>query len=104
MFSSYITFRRWNVDNGDDAIALKANSTNILVEDCVFRRGQGMALGSIGQFPGHYETIENVLVRNLTLIGTKYAGYVKTWTGVQKGVPPNGGGGGTGMIRNISTI
>jgi len=35
-------------------------------------------------------------------VGTKYAGYVKTWTGVQKGYPPNGGGGGLGVIRNIT--
>jgi galacturan 1,4-alpha-galacturonidase len=102
MFSSFITFRRWIIDNGDDGIALKANSTNIVIEDSTFMRGQGLALGSIGQYPGKYETLENVLVRNLTLVGTKYAGYVKTWTGVQKGYPPNGGGGGLGMIRNIS--
>jgi galacturan 1,4-alpha-galacturonidase len=102
LFSNNITFRGWDISNSDDAIALKANSTNILIEDCVFRRGQGLALGSIGQYPGVYETIENVVARNLTLIGTKYAGYVKTWTGVQKGYPPNGGGGGIGVIRNIS--
>lgn len=104
MFSSHITFRRWHIDNGDDGIALKANSTDILIEDSVFRRGQGLALGSIGQYPGKWETIENIMVRNLTLIGTRYAGYVKTWTGLQKGYPPNGGGGGIGMIRNISKI
>jgi len=28
-------------------------------------------------------------------------GYIKTWTGVQQGFPPNGGGGGTGFVRDI---
>ena len=96
LFSDSITFRGWTVDNGDDAIALKANSTNILVEDCVFYTGQGFALGSIGQYLGVYEVIENVIVRNVTLLGTAYGAYFKTWTGVQVDFPPNGGGGGLG--------
>jgi galacturan 1,4-alpha-galacturonidase len=28
----------------------------------------------------------------------------KTWTGVPQGVPPNGGGGGLGFAKNISTL
>jgi hypothetical protein len=95
MFVDGITFRRWTVVNGDDGIALKANSSNVLVEDCAFY-GLGFALGSIGQYKGKYEHIENVVVRNLRYYGTQWPVYVKTWTGVVKGVPPNGGGGGLG--------
>ncbi|KAI0147042.1 pectin lyase fold/virulence factor [Xylariaceae sp. FL1272] len=102
LFSNNVIMRRWHVDNGDDAISLKANSTNVIVEDCVFETGQGFALGSIGQYPGEFETIENVTVRNITGSGTKYAAYVKTWTGDQVDYPPNGGGGGLGFIRNIT--
>ncbi|KAK1147164.1 hypothetical protein N8T08_001903 [Aspergillus melleus] len=80
MFSDSITFRRWTVQNGDDCIAAKANSTNILIEDTVFHKGQGVAIGSIGQYMGRFETVENV---------------TNDW-------PPNGGGGGIGYIRNIS--
>ncbi|KAH9831047.1 glycoside hydrolase family 28 protein [Teratosphaeria destructans] len=79
LYSDDITFRRWTVHNGDDAISTKANSTNILIEDCTFYRGLGLAFGSIGQYPGVYERIENVTARNITGIGTKYAGYIKTW-------------------------
>lgn len=96
LYSNNITMRRWSVDNGDDAIALKGNSTNVLIEDCVFRTGQGFALGSIGQYEDRVEVIENVVVRNVTNIETKYAAYVKTWTGERSGYPPNGGGGGNG--------
>ncbi|KAI1266484.1 polygalacturonase [Xylariaceae sp. FL1019] len=101
-FSDDLTFRRWLVDNGDDAISLKANSTNVLIEDSVFLTGQGFALGSIGQYPGEFETIENVTVRNITVSKTKYAAYIKTWTGEQVDYPPNGGGGGLGYIKNIT--
>jgi hypothetical protein len=37
-----------------------------------------------------------VLTRNCSFIGTRFVGYIKTWTGVQQGFPPNGGGGGIG--------
>lgn len=101
MFSKDITFRRWTIDNGDDAISVKSNSTNVVVEDSVFYRGQGIAVGSIGQYPGEFAIIDGFYVRNVTLIRTNYAGYIKTWTGVQLGVPPNGGGGGLGYASNI---
>lgn len=50
IYADNITFRNWVVDNGDDSIALKANSTNILIEDCEFHTGLGLAIGSIGQY------------------------------------------------------
>ncbi|KAK8044746.1 pectin lyase-like protein [Apiospora rasikravindrae] len=68
VYANNITFRRWVVDNGDDSIALKANSTNILIEDCRFHTGLGVAIGSIGQYPGAYETIENVTARNIQIL------------------------------------
>ncbi|WQF87062.1 Putative glycoside hydrolase, family 28, pectin lyase/virulence factor [Colletotrichum destructivum] len=101
MYSDNITFRRWVVVNGDDAIAVKANSSNIHVYDSEFFGSTGIAMGSIGQFAGQFEYIENVFARNVTLHDTLRACYFKTWTGVQIGYPPNGGGGGTGYARNI---
>lgn len=59
-------------------------------------------LSHSGQYLGVYEYIENVVARNITCIGTRYAGYIKTWTGIQQSYPPNGGGGGIGVVRNIS--
>lgn len=96
MFSDSITFRRWEIDNGDDCIAFKANSTNMLVEDSILHGGNGIAVGSIGQYSGRFETVENIVVRNLTMHGSKFATRIKTWTGEQNEWPPNGGGGGLG--------
>ncbi|KAJ7193822.1 pectin lyase-like protein, partial [Mycena pura] len=95
--SHHINFRRWEVHNGDDSIAMKRNSSDILIEDSAFYTGTGVAIGSTGQFPGQFEVIERVLTRNCSFIGTTFVGYIKTWTGVEKGFPPNGGGGGTGV-------
>lgn len=98
VYADNITFNRWDVDNGDDAISPKANSTNILIENSVFRRGSGIAVGSIGQFESVWERIENVTVRECRFESTLHALYVKTWMGERRGWPPNGGGGGLGCM------
>ncbi|KAJ7484383.1 glycoside hydrolase family 28 protein [Mycena latifolia] len=98
--SHHINFLRWEVHNGDDSIAMKRNSSDILIEDSIFYTGLGVAIGSIGQYPGEFEFVERVLTRNCSFIGTGMVGYIKTWTGVEQGFPPNGGGGGTGSWTN----
>lgn len=102
IYARNITFLRWDVDNGDDGIAAKANSSEIYIYDSIFRRGQGLAIGSIGQFPGVFEFVENVYARNISFSKTRWAMYIKTWTGVEQGFPPNGGGGGLGFAKNIN--
>lgn len=101
MFSDNITLRRWEIENGDDSIAAKANSTNILIEDCIFRDGQGVAIGSIGQYADRFEIVENVMARNIKQYGSNYVARIKTWTGEQNEWPPNGGGGGIGCMLSI---
>ncbi|KAF2164183.1 glycoside hydrolase family 28 protein [Zasmidium cellare ATCC 36951] len=102
VYADNITFRGWTVDNGDDSISTKANSTNILIEDCDFYTGLGVAIGSIGQYDGAYEIVENVTARNITINDMRYGAYFKTWTGVSSGYPPNGGGGGLGYAANVT--
>ncbi|KAH0489775.1 hypothetical protein TgHK011_001273 [Trichoderma gracile] len=102
IFSDSITFRRWTVSNGDDAIALKMNSSNIAVYDSYFENGQGIAIGSMGQYNGRYEYLENFYAKNITLKNTAHVSYLKTWAGISRGYPPNGGGGGYGVARNIT--
>jgi galacturan 1,4-alpha-galacturonidase len=83
IYCDNITFRRWSVTNGDDSISVKANSTNIIVEDSEFYSGLGLSFGSIGQYDGVFEFIENVTARNIRCFNTQHASYVKTWTGQQ---------------------
>ncbi|KAJ0156230.1 Alpha-L-rhamnosidase rgxB, partial [Colletotrichum tanaceti] len=88
MYSDDITFRRWVVvmaaaaANGGDAIAVRANSSNIRIRDSEFFGGTGIAVeAGVGQTAGAFEYVENVLARNVTLHGTLRALYFKTWTG-----------------------
>lgn len=96
MFSSHITFSNWIVDNGDDSISAKANSTDITISNCTFHNGLGIAIGSIGQYKGEFETVERINAKDISFLNTLHAAYFKTWTGEQVGYPPNGGGGGLG--------
>ena len=104
IFSDSITFDRWTVDNGDDCISLKANSTNILIKDSTFYRGLGVSIGSIGQYYDQFEYVENVTVTGIKSHNTRYAAYIKTWTGQQVGYPPNGGGGGVGCAYLLKVV
>lgn len=61
MYVNNVTFRNWIVDNGDDSISLKANSTNVLIENCDFYTGLGFAVGSIGQYGTVPFTLNSVL-------------------------------------------
>ncbi|KAH6695040.1 exo-rhamnogalacturonase B [Plectosphaerella plurivora] len=101
MYSDNITFSRWSVTNGDDAVALKANSTNIRLYDSEFWDSTGIAIGSMGQYKDHDEHIYNFHVKNVTMHNVIRGCYFKSWTGVQTGYPPNGGGGGTGYAGNV---
>lgn len=96
MFSDNIHFDRWHVRNGDDCIALKANSTNIQVTNSEFHDGIGIAIGSIGQYAGCTEIAADFYADNNVFHNTLHALFMKTWTGESVGYPPNGGGGGLG--------
>ncbi|ATY65544.1 exo-polygalacturonase [Cordyceps militaris] len=100
-YSRNITLRRWHIKSGDDAVALKGNSTGIRVLDSVVYGGQGLAIGSVGQYRNVFEYITHFYARNVTLFDTTYGLYLKTWGGNPKGLPPNGGGGGLGLMSDI---
>lgn len=72
-FSSNIRFNNWTVYNGDDSISMKANSTDISVTNSRFYNGLGIALGSIGQYKGAYETIERLHFENISYYNTLHA-------------------------------
>jgi polygalacturonase len=101
----------WVFHGGDDCSAPKGNSTNMVFRNmtCV---GGGIAFGSVGQYPNMPDYITNVTASNITvkqLISPKYGGatvsgaaYFKSWVGVSEGQPPQGGGGGTGRVWNVT--
>ena len=78
VYANNITFLRWIVSNGDDSISMKQNSTNIYIANCTFYKGLSFAMGSIGQYPGQINVIENVTAENIILYDTIWGARIKT--------------------------
>ena len=71
--SSHIKFNNWTVYNGDDSLSMKANSTDISITNSRFYNGLGIAIGSIGQYKGQFETVERIRVENIFYNNTLHA-------------------------------
>lgn len=52
---------------------MKANSTDISVTNSKFYNGLGIALGSIGQYKGAFETMERLHFENISYFNTLHA-------------------------------
>ncbi|KIY49723.1 pectin lyase-like protein [Fistulina hepatica ATCC 64428] len=98
------------ITNGDDCIAVKGNSTNVFVNNLTCYGGNGIAFGSLGQYWNLSDYVENVLIEDVKILrinesiqpNMEYGVYFKSWTGEIVGVPPTGGGGGTGLVTNVT--
>ncbi|ODN84612.1 hypothetical protein L202_00523 [Cryptococcus amylolentus CBS 6039] len=107
-YQSYnVTYENFVYQGGDDCIALKPNSTLINVRNVTCVGGTGIAFGSIAQYAGVKDIIEDVHMEDLKLYPSNqcpgYQGvYFKSWLGASIGTPPNGGGGGYGYCRNVT--
>ncbi|KAH8114523.1 pectin lyase-like protein [Phellopilus nigrolimitatus] len=107
--SNNVTLKNWDVTCGDDCLAIKGNSTNLLVQNITCHGGNGVAFGSLGQYVQFNDIVQNVLMEDLNIIRINssiqpnmlYGTYFKSWTGSVNGVPPTGGGGGGGFVKNV---
>lgn len=56
------------VDNGDDCFSPKSNTSHIFVQNLWCNNSHGVSMGSIGQYSGEMDYIENVYIENVTLL------------------------------------
>lgn len=50
-----------------DCVSFKPNSTNVLVQNMWCNGSHGISVGSLGQYVGEYDIVENVYVYNASL-------------------------------------
>ncbi|KAI0043763.1 glycoside hydrolase family 28 protein [Auriscalpium vulgare] len=81
------------INNGDDCVSFKPNATNILVANLRCNGSHGISVGSLGQYPGVYDIVENVLATNITMSNAQNGARIKAWAG------PNVG---SGIVKNIT--
>ncbi|KAF2103938.1 pectin lyase-like protein [Rhizodiscina lignyota] len=94
----------WTVQNGDDCIAAKGNTSELYVKNATCIGGNGMTIGSVGQYPLMPDYNENTVFEDVRVIDSGDGAYIKTWQGIAVGESSNGdaGGGGPGYVRNVT--
>ena len=101
--SSNIVLQGWNVNNGDDCIAFKPNSTEILVQNMHCNGSHGISVGSLGQYLGEVDIVENVYVYNASMFNATDGARIKVWPGSPAALSGDlQGGGGSGRVNNIT--
>ncbi|KAL1304063.1 hypothetical protein AAFC00_000498 [Neodothiora populina] len=101
--SSNIVIQNSVINNGDDCVSFKPNSTEILVQNLFCNGSHGISVGSLGQYAGETDIVENVLVYNTSMHNASDMARIKVWPGSAAALSGDlQGGGGTGRVNNIT--
>ncbi|KAI0476390.1 polygalacturonase [Xylariaceae sp. FL0804] len=101
--SSHLVIQDSRVDNTDDCFAFKPNSSDVVVQGLRCNGSHGISVGSLGQYLGEFDVVENAYVFNNTMAHASDAARIKVWPGVQSDFQPTlSGGGGSGYVRNVT--
>lgn len=69
--SSNIVIQDSVINNGDDCVSFKPNSTEIVVQNLHCNGSHGISVGSLGQYAGEVDIVENVYVSPTHLLFPK---------------------------------
>ncbi|KAJ7915524.1 glycoside hydrolase family 28 protein [Mycena leptocephala] len=86
--SDQVTIKNSIINNGDDCVSFKPNSTNIIVNNLNCNGSH-----SLGQFAGMFDIVENVTSTNIKMSNAQNGARIKAWAG------PNVG---SGIVKNIT--
>ncbi|KAL1851009.1 hypothetical protein VTK73DRAFT_9564 [Phialemonium thermophilum] len=101
--SDSVVIQNSHVDNSDDCVSFKPNSTNIVVQGMQCNGSHGISVGSLGQYPAEYDIVENVYVYNISMSNASDGARIKVWPGSDTPFQPGlSGGGGAGYVRNVT--
>ncbi|KAI9372297.1 pectin lyase fold/virulence factor [Aspergillus egyptiacus] len=101
--SQNIVIQNSVVNNGDDCVSFKPNSTNILVQNLHCNGSHGISVGSLGQYPGEVDIVENIYVYNISMYNASDMARIKVWPGTSSAMSEDlQGGGGLGAVRNVT--
>ncbi|KAI0602621.1 glycoside hydrolase family 28 protein [Biscogniauxia sp. FL1348] len=101
--SEYVVIQNSVIDNTDDCVSFKPNSTNIVVQGLFCNGSHGISVGSLGQYVEQYDIVENVYIYNNSMSNASDAARIKVWPGVRSELEPVlSGGGGSGYVKNVT--
>lgn len=101
--SSGITIQNSVINNGDDCVSFKPNSTDIVVQGLQCNGSHGISVGSLGQYAGEVDLVEDIYVYNISMANATDGARIKVWPGVPSALSGDlQGGGGLGAVRNVT--
>ncbi|CAI7568512.1 unnamed protein product [Penicillium palitans] len=101
--STNIVIQNSVINNGDDCVSFKPNVTDILVQNLHCNGSHGISVGSLGQYPGEVDIVQNVLVYNISMFNASDGARIKVWPGASAALSTDlQGGGGSGLVKNIT--
>jgi len=101
--SSDLTIMNSVINNGDDCVSFKPNSTNILVQSLSCNGSHGISVGSLGQYPGEFDIVEEIYVANISMHNASDGARIKVWPNAPSAMSGDlQGGGGSGRVRNVT--
>ncbi|GKZ37827.1 hypothetical protein AbraIFM66950_009616 [Aspergillus brasiliensis] len=90
------------INNTDDCVSFKPNSTNVLVQGLQCNGSHGISVGSLGQYADEVDIVENIYVYNVSMSNASDGARIKVWPGIQSGTDALNGGGGSGYVKNVT--
>ncbi|KAG6000334.1 hypothetical protein E4U21_005564 [Claviceps maximensis] len=101
--STNIVLQSSTVQNGDDCVSFKPNSTDIIVQNLACDGSHGISVGSLGQYMGEIDIVENVYVYNVSMKDASDGARIKVWSSSFSPFQPSlSGGGGSGYVKNVT--
>ncbi|KAL3464881.1 putative exopolygalacturonase A [Aspergillus heterothallicus] len=87
--------------NTDDCVSFKPNSTSVIVQNLSCTGSHGISVGSLGQYIGEVDLVEDIYVYNITMANAGNFARIKVWAGAEASADGLSGGG-TGAVRNVT--
>ncbi|KAI5123826.1 hypothetical protein M0805_009118 [Coniferiporia weirii] len=81
------------INNGDDCVSFKPNTTNVLISNLTCSGSHGISVGSLGQYAGVYDIVENITSTNIRMSNAENGARIKCFAGP---------GVGSGIVKNIT--
>ncbi|CAN8104022.1 unnamed protein product [Discula destructiva] len=101
--SDSIVLQDSTINNGDDCVSFKPNSTNIVVQNLQCNGSHGVSVGSLGQYLEEFDIAENIMVYNVSMSNASDGARIKCWPGIESSLSPSlSGGGGSGYVKNVT--
>lgn len=86
----------------EDCVSFKPNSTNVLVQNLICNGSHGISVGSLGQYQGEVDIVEDIYVYNISMSNASDGARIKIWPGVPPNTTGSEVGGGEGWVRNVT--